>query len=193
MSEKKWSRKLKVDSSITDMWNFYKLNQKNPVDKKTYVNICYTINKLLAHAIITESFELKLPYRLGKIGIRTNKQKIYIKDGKLDVSKMPINWVATKAMWRDLYPELSWDKSWDVLSDELKNIPDKKLVIHTNEHNNGYINRWKWDKRLVNIPNNTAYNFKPVKGGFIDEKYYYGKRGLAAWVKNDERTNEYYE
>lgn len=88
---------------------------------------------------------------------------------------------------------MSWDKGWNVVSDELKAIPDKKLIVHVNDHSNGYFNRWYWDKRLTNIKNQTAYSFSPVKGGVSKDGYYLGRRGLAQWTKDDERTNEYFE
>lgn len=193
MGKDKWGRRNSVDNNMNDMWLYYKENYNKPVDKTTFVQVCYLLNKKIANSIITESFEFKMPFRLGKLRIKTNKQKIIIKDGKLDPNKMPINWVATKELWRSLYPELSWDKSWNILSDELTNIPNKQLVFHENDHSNGYINRWYWDKSLANTKNHTGYIFKPVKGGIVNGKYHYGKRGLAAWIKDDEKNNEYYE
>jgi hypothetical protein len=189
----KWKRKKVVHSNMSDMYEFYKSNYKNPVSKSEFIKVCLFFNRALANKIITESFEFRMPYRLGKLRIKTGKQKLKIKDGKLDTKKMPIDWNTTKSVWREMYPGLSWDKNWNILSSELKEIPNKKLVFHTNEHNNGYINRWYWDRTVANVKNYTAYVFKPVKGGIMDDEYYCGKRGLAAWIKNDERTNEYFE
>lgn len=181
----KWTRRKIVHSNMGDMWDFYRESNSKPVDKHTYVDVCYAFNKGIADSIIRESFEFKLPFKLGKLRIRSTKQKIHIKDGKINTQKMPIDWNESKKMWREEYPGKTME--------EIYNIPDKKLVVHVNEHNNGYINRWYWDKTLSNVVNSMAYSFKPVKGGVMNEEIYFGKRGLAAWIKDDERTNEYFE
>ena len=189
----KWDRRNKVDNNMQDLWEYYKSNYSKPVDKKTYVKVCYLFNQMVSDAIVKESFEFKMPFRLGKIRIKMSKQRIYFKDNKVDISKTSVDWNACHKLWREEYPHLSWNKGWAIVSEELKEIPDKKMIVHTNDHHNGYYCRWHWDRTLANTVNQTAYMFKPVKGGIINNDYHFGKRGLAAWIKNEERTNEYYE
>lgn len=176
------------------LWEAFKLYKKDhpesSIDRKTYVETCKLINKTISNKIITESFEFRVPYRLGSLRIKTNKQTIKFTDGKLDTRKNPINWNATVSLWKETYPDMSMD--------EIKKIPNKKIIIHVNEHSNGYIMRWYWDKRVCNISNNSAYAFKPVKGpvteeGCTNDGYFYGRLGLSKWIKSEDRINEYYE
>jgi hypothetical protein len=52
--------------------------------------------------------------------------------------------------------------------------------------------KWLWNKRYCKSNNKHVYNFNTVKGGITKDGYYSGRRGLAAWINNEERTNEYY-
>ena len=93
-------------------------------------------------------------------------------------------------LWNELYPNKT--------KEELKDIPNKKLIIHTNDHSNSTLLKWYWDKRMSNVTNHQAYIFKAVKGvqdnDYYDnnDAYWYGKRGLAKWAKNEDKFNEYY-
>ncbi len=176
--------RIRIDGGLWDAWKMYKAEKIKPkVDRKLYVDICKSFNLKVSDKIVTESFEFRMPYRLGFIRIKANEQKIVFKDGKLDTSKMPIDWKSTWNVWREDYPDLT-DK-------EIRTVPGKKLVVHINEHSNGYVMRWYWDRRVSNVKNQSGYMFAPVKGGEKDE-YHYGRRGLAKWIKSDDRTNEYY-
>jgi len=178
------------DYKITGgLWGAYKLFKykypKHNVSRTDYVKICHLINKKISNAIVTDSLEFRVPYRLGFIRIKTFKQQIKFIDGKLDTQSNSIDWVKTKKLWAEQYPELS--------KDELKAIKNKQLVIHVNDHSNGYTMRWMWDKRFCTTKNKTVYVFSPVKGGITKDDYHYGRRGLASWIKNDENNNEYYK
>lgn len=176
-----------MDYNYDDIYEFYRENYSKKISKKEFKKLCYTFNKIIGNKIIKESFEFKLPFRLGSIRIKAEKQKIKFKEnGKVDKSKTSIDWGATWKMWYEQFPHLSYK--------EIQAEPNKTSLVHTNEHSNGYIMRWFWDKRLSNTKNQSAYIFKPVKGGYLEkEGIYYGKRGLSSWIKNYEKTNEYYE
>ena len=57
------------------------------------------------------------------------------------------------------------------------------VIYNMNEHTDGYIMGWCWDKNTCNIRNQTVYYFKPTKGN---------KLALASWIKSDEKENDYY-
>jgi len=63
--------------------------------------------------------------------------------------------------------------------------------VHTNEHTNGFVYSFNWDRRVCNIINQSMYSFCPVKGGISPDGYYYGRRGLAKWVVSEDRDNDY--
>ncbi len=185
MGQGKRDRQVKITGGLWDAFRQYKKEKIIvPVDRKMYVDVCHELNKRISTKIIKESFDFRIPFRLGFLRIKSQKQKIFIKDGRIDSKKMSINWNETVKMWKEDWP--------DKTMAEIKQIPNKKLVYHTNEHSNGYIMKWYWDRRLAKVKNITVYTFRPVKGNVYDEEYYTGKVGLAKWIKSDERNNEYY-
>lgn len=182
--KKKYVRKIDITGGLYDAYKYYKKNNpKSKVQLKDYNNICQLFNKIISDKIVRESFEFRMLGRLGSVRIKAKKVEIKIKDGRIDSNRMPIDWKSTKDMWDKLYGGHTKDC-----------LPEgrKKVIVHTNENVNGYIMSWLWDKNKNRLTNKLVYKFKPVKGGISKEGYYYGKRGLAAWIKNDERTNEYY-
>lgn len=180
----KYDRKIKITGGLWDAYRFYKsIHPESKISRTEYVNICQSFNKRISHEIITKSIEFRCFYRLGFFGIRSYKRNIVFKNGKININKNPIDWVKTKELWAEMYP--GKDK------EQLSEIPNKKLVIHTNEHTNGYVYRWSWDKTLCNIPNNRIYSFKTVKGGITPDGFRYGRKGLSSWIISGDRDNEY--
>lgn len=180
-----YERKIKLTGGLQAAYKRYKtVSGTKTISREMYTGICQDFNKALSNKIITESFEYKIPYGLGHLRIKSSQQKIRIKDGKIQTCKMAIDWNSTKKLWREMYPGKT--------SQELKEIPNKKILVHTNEHTDGKIMRWYWDRRISNFKNQTVYKFKPVKGGEIDNNYT-GRLGLSAWINSDDMNNEYYE
>jgi hypothetical protein len=177
-------RKIKLQGNLWKSYKRYKSLWNNNVSRTTYCSICIDFNRIVSDKIIKESFEFKLPFGLGILRIKANKIKYKFKDGKLDYSKMATNWNETLKLWNKIYPNKT--------KEELKQIPNKKLVVHTNEHTDGSIMRWYWDKYFAKVNNITVYKFKPVKGGIFSDNLYTGRLGLSAWIKDENRTNEYY-
>jgi len=179
-----YDRQYKITGGLYDSFKDYKKSSKKNISKTKYCNVCHEFNKALSQKIIKESFEFKIPFGLGYLRIKASKPKLKFKNGKPQIHKMAINWKETLNLWERMYG----DKS----KAEYKKIPDKKLVVHTNEHTDGYVMKWYWDRRISNVKNQTVYMFKPVKGGISLDNYYYGRLGLAKWIMSDDRINEYY-
>ena len=159
---------------------------KRKYSKADFIKFMFRVNTLLATKIITESFELKIPRGLGILCIRKSEFKIPIdKDGKLKKHKLLIDWDATWDYWYTQYGTTN--------RKEIAKIPDKQLVYNYNQHTDGYIMKWKWEKSIAPIKNKSVYTFKPTKGGVLDEEVYYGRLGLGKWIKNPIRDNDYYE
>lgn len=178
-------RKIKISSGLYDAYKLYREEYTRTVGRQLYSKICQDFNKNISNKIVKESYEFKIPFRLGIIRIRAFKPKLLIKNGKIDTSKLLPNWKATKELWGKIYPGLS--------KEELKKIPNKKIVIFINEHSDGYSYKWVWDRRLAKFRNMNFYIFKPVKGGVLEDGKHYGRIGLGKWIKSAEKTNEYYE
>ena len=182
--KKKYVRFNTVTGGLYDAYAFYREKYPNSKLKLLeYARICQQFNKMVSDLIVRESFEFKLFNKLGSIRIKSKKIKIKVKDGRIDTNRMPVDWKSTKDMWDALYG--GHTKEY---------LPPgrKKIIVHTNENANGYIMSYFWDKHRYPVHNVTLYKFHPVKGCVSKDGYYYGRRGLAAWIKNDERTNEYY-
>lgn len=183
--KKKRARKFNITGGMPAAYKLYKEKHgKKAVGNKVYSNVCTLFNRKLSDKIIRESLEVRLFFRMGFLRIRATKLKVCLKDGKIDSNKTPIDWIRTLDLWEKTYG--TRDRS------KLKEIKNKKLVYHVNENTNGFIMMWYWDKRGCNVKNNRLYKFSPVKGGVSPDGYYYGRRGLAKWINNEERINEYY-
>lgn len=178
-----YERRIKVTHGINDCYKFYRKNYVAPLDIKTYKTIAYELNKAIANLIIKESFEYRMPHGLGFLRIKKKKLIFTLFEGKIDVNKNIIDWKASWDYWKTLYPGKS------VM--EIKKTPGKKVFFQTNDHTNGEVMRWYWDKRMSRIRNTYLYSFKPVKGG-VSENEYTGRRGLSSWINSREKKNEYY-
>ena len=178
MERKKFSHKVKITTGLWESFKDFKKKYKliyPTVDRKKYVSLCHLINTSLSDIIIKESFEFKVPLRLGSISIKKNKLKIKVKDGKLEKNKMVIDWEKTWNYWNNEYPGKT--------RKEIHEIDGKFVIYNLNEHTNGYIMRWFWDKSTCNIHNQTVYYFKPTKRNRLE---------LAKWIKSDDRINDYF-
>lgn len=178
-----YERKYKVTSSLQGAYELYK-EEYTKIDKKLYLAICYDILKTISHMIITESFEYRIPERLGFIRIRKTKGKLKLNSkGRIDINNNIIDWDATWKYWESQYPNKT--------RNEIKQVEGKSVIFQTNYHTNGEIMQWHWNRAFCNVRNNKIYSFRPSKGGKFRD-YYYGRLGLAAWIKSDDKNNDYY-
>lgn len=170
-------REVKITAGLWDAYKEfkkeYRLVYKCP--RNQYVDICHTINKRLSEKIIKESFEFRMPYRLGTLSIRKSKVRVMVKNGRLQRNRMVIDWGKTWKLWYEENPGKT--------RKEIHAIPGKTIIFNMNEHSNGYVMGWFWDKTMCIVKNKTLYNFKPVK---------YNRLNLAAWIKSDEKENDYF-
>lgn len=178
-----YERRIKVTHGINDCYKYYRENYPSPLDPKTYKQIAYDINKEISNLIIKESFEYRIPYGLGFLRIKKKKLVFKLYEGKIDVNKNIIDWKTTWEYWVQKFPGKT--------RMEIKKLPGKKVFFQTNDHTNGEIMRWYWDKRIAKVKNILLYSFKPVKGG-ISENIYTGRLGLSRWINSREKQNEYY-
>lgn len=172
----KYKHSLKITAGIRHSYKlFIERCPQYDVDKATYTNICYAINKKISEKIVKESMELKLPFRLGKLSIRKGKVNILIENGKLKKNKLIVDWGKTWEMWEQDYP--------DKTRKEIMGTPNKQVVYNMNEHTNGFVFTWKWEKGFSRISNYSVYKFKPTKKNRHD---------LRDWINNPDRENDYY-
>lgn len=167
---------IKITAGLWDSFKHFKKKKGVPgITRKEYVEICHNLNKKISEKIIKESLEFKLPYGLGFLGITKNELKIRIKDGKLQKNKMIVDWEATWKIWNEEYAGLT--------NKEIRKLPGKTVIYQTNDHSNGYIMKWYWNKHKMKFKNLRLYRFKPTKQNRLD---------LAAHIKSDDKENDYY-
>lgn len=169
MKEKRGKQKEKHPAHIKsrETYNYYlnkycrsfvgkngKTRKRGIIDRNEYFieyldfnKIIDEINLALRHEIIYNTFDLRLPHRMGVIGIRKYNLTPYInKEGKV-VNPLPVDWGATWKLWE---------------ADEVAK-KNKKIVRHYNKHTKGFIVEWVYLKRTANYKNKTVYKFIPCR------------------------------
>lgn len=154
MIRKRGAVKYKADYAVSDIFKYYKdINVNTVSNQSLFTSILkYYFNKVMID-VIENNQELKLAGRLGYIRIRSiNVIPKFDDNGKLLRNSIPIDWKATFNYWEEIYP--------DKTAEEIKSIPNKKLIYHLNEHTDGRLLGWYWDKITCNVKNQTYYKLK---------------------------------
>jgi len=149
---KRGLRKIIADNTPADCYKFYKKNRKHEaeVSPTIYHEIVQKFNHLTIRAMIYENKEFVMPGRLGSMRILKREQKIRLnKEGNVDTKRLAVNYKKTKELWIKLYPGLT--------GEEIKEIPNKKVIFEYNEHTDGYKFNFIWNKITSNVKNQTAY------------------------------------
>lgn len=174
---KRGAGKISSDIKRSDMYKAYKRQVKDDGDShifnlssKEYSKVVNLFNKKVSSKILEDAFEFILPYRLGILRIKKYKSKLKLDPvtGELMKHRLRPNWKATKDLW-DANPEAK---------------ENKKIVYHLNEHTEGYNFKWHFSNYRSNCPNKSSYSFIPTRDN---------KRRLAAILKDELRTIDYYE
>jgi len=154
-----YEREFNVTHTLEDIYKLYVMNRMERkqefVNKKQFKAIAYMFLKELSGMILNDGFEYKMPHKLGYMRIKTNKLKYKIANGRIVPKKGIIDWGSTRKLWAEMYPGLDIS--------EIKKIEGKPRLFYTNDHSNGDVFRWYWDKRTSMVINHTVYTFEPVK------------------------------
>jgi hypothetical protein len=165
--------KRKSDKKKLDFYKDYSNNHNhNPVTISQYNNFTSDLFKRFSKAIVELNLELKLG-RLGKFRIQSINVGVAKKSG--DLRKRQPDWARTKEYWKTKYPGLT--------PEELKEIKNKLIIYHENEHSNGEYYKHLWDRLTMRSPNYMLYKFIPSRQF---------SRLLAKTVKDPNRKVFYY-
>lgn len=178
-----YERRIEITHSLGDAYKHYKKVYKGKLSEKQYKNIAYELNKTISDMIVRESFEYRIPHGLGFLRIKKKKLKFKIENGRIKINRNIIDWKKTWDYWYEKYPGKT--------REEIKKLKDKKIYFLTNEHSNGEVMTWYWDRRFSRVKNIYSYSFRTVKGGIIDNRYI-GRLGLRDWIFSVDKNNEYY-
>jgi len=161
----------------------FKEDHRFVLDRKTFVYILKDFNLELARLIIEENEEFRMPSNLGTVRIRKYKKRIRVMpDGSLDVRNLSVDWEATKKLWLQEYPEYA-DEIKSKYMPTLKNIKNKPIVYHLNQHTENYVARIFWNKIGCKVKNKNVYSIVLT---------YTNKRRIARLLKTNPNMN-YYE
>lgn len=155
---KRGKRRYNADFSIQDIYSFYTTKCENPVPSNVHKSVLKKFHQGWFTLAITTGMELHFPFRLGSLRVRKKKKRTKLTpDGKLDRSNLAVNWVETKKMWVEKYPDLT--------PEQIAEIPvtEKGFKYNYNDHTEKYTFRFYWDKITCNIPNKSWYSFKPIR------------------------------
>ena len=169
----KGSRKIIADYTARDIYKFYKeKNKDKSVDYKTYWQIWNKFIDIRMQLIIFNNLEFYMPHRFGSLRVEIACDALYLrKDGTVRMWK---NWGDTAKLWAKLYP--------DKTPEEIKEIKDKPVVYYTNEHVDGKVMRFYWDKTTCNFKHHTHYRFEPTRRW---------QRDLAKYINTTKKLNFY--
>lgn len=158
LSFKRGNRRYKADFSIKEIYDYYITKHENCVDAKVYKDVLKKFHQRWFNLAITTGMELYFPYRLGSLRIRKKKKKPKLTpEGNLSRRNLAINWIETKQMWVEKYPDLT--------PEQIAEIPveEKGFKYNYNDHTGRYTFKFHWDKLTSNIPNKSWYSFKPIR------------------------------
>lgn len=132
-----------------------------------YNTIVEAINKLVGEEIVYDGLELTLPCRLGVIGLKKRKHKLWIDKPTGRAAGYPVNLKETKDLW-DRDPQAK---------------AKKQYVFFTNEHTNQNMYRISYDRKNAHFTYKKVYRFKPCR---------YLNRELAKVLKDNKLNIDAY-
>lgn len=174
---KRGSNKVQVDYTSKDVFKFYKDKYSGKISNKKFRKILQEYNQEILRMIVFDGLDYSMGYRLGSIRIKKFDNSLKLNEDGEIANKLRPNWDKTLKKWSELYP--------DKTPEEIKEIPDKPVVYHLNEHTDGVVFRWFWDKVTSNIKNQSAYKFEPVRA--------IKREAAKAWKNIPNLKNLYYE
>jgi len=152
---KRGKGKTKADYGLNDAYKLYKDNG-GMLNHAAFSRILKELNTEVSNKIILEALEFIMPDMIGSIRVRKFKNATTNKDGTSRFKKLRPDWAKTKKVWADLYPGKTME--------ELKEVKDKPIVRHLNEHTNGYSYEFYYNKSSGKYRNKPAYSFLPSRG-----------------------------
>jgi hypothetical protein len=120
----------------------YKKNSKEPLDKKTWINLLNGFAEYLMNCL-TKGETIYLPEKLGAIQVIGKKLEPKVTDNGIE--GLTINWGATHKLWKECQP-----------------CKQKKQKVYLfNEHSDGIRYRFMWSRTAMLMTNKYLYTYIP--------------------------------
>jgi len=168
--------KIKVDKGFPELYKAYKKECDNPIDKNTFKSIIKEFNNKMLDSVIYEGDDFSFAYRMGSLRIRKFDYSLKVDEEGNIKNRLKPNWEKTLKRWKELYPDHN--------REDMTKIEDKPIIYHLNEHTDGYVFKWYWDKITCNAPNQTAYRIEVLR----DTK----RKASKAWQEIPGLKDKYY-
>ena len=154
MNFKRGKRKYIANYKSPELYKYYKENHpNNTVDYKKFIEVTRKYYDLIMPLVIEEGLEIRFPARLGHFRIRQADYKITLtEDGEIDKRYLAPNFKKTKELWEKIYKDIPYE--------EIKDIKDKPIIYHLNEHSDHKIFQFFWDRLVCNIVNQQYYTIQ---------------------------------
>lgn len=147
--------KIQVDFGFKEFYKYYKNVTNNFIDKKICKELLKEYNEKMLKLVIYEGYDHSLRPRLGSIRIKKFDNSLRLnKEGEIE-NKLRPDWGKTRKRWVELYGNIS--------GEELKEIKNKPIIYHLNEHTDGIVLKWYWDKVTCTIINQSAYKLEILR------------------------------
>ena len=159
----KRNHSIKCDYGMGDYARWYEKNVDNPKSIHVFRKVVQDYLRLNQELISTKGYTFKLPEGCGRIEIRKVKRELEINDEGKVINKLPINWQATRKLWK-----------------ENPKAEEKQIKIrYTNEHTDGYVFHPYYIKGNAKFNNKSIYRmqinrqmarnmFKSIMSGELD-------------------------
>lgn len=134
----------KVVYTSEDVYRIHKKSTEYPLTRKEY-SIILKESASLIFDLLTEGYQINLPFNMGKLKIKSKKLS-FIKNDKGHILG-PVNWKKTNELW---------EKS-------KKDKENKTLIYYTNEHSEYMTYRVSWLKSGIKVKNSIFYHFSFTK------------------------------
>ena len=170
--KKRGLNKVKTDYTQDDLYKYYKKtsNYDLGLKKIKFNKMIKKFNREIIKLILYKNFEFKMPYTLGSLRIRKGHGPDIQcdEDGNLIKRKLLVDYKRTRELW-ERNPEAK---------------KEKKIVLHLNEHTDGYVYGFYWNKTRTKIRNKESYKFKSSRTN---------ARWLNTVIKDESIKVDYFE
>jgi hypothetical protein len=157
------------DQYLTDdYFEYYRDNIKTTVHKKRslkakdyvvrddYGKMLQEYYLAISKMMIYDAYTHYNSNKMGCLNVVKYEPDMLDKDGNIRPRMLKVNWKATKDLWAETYGTSGNDPA-------LKEIKGKTLIYHENDHSDGWMFRWNWDRSTSLMKHQSRYYYKPVK------------------------------
>jgi len=142
--------------TIDNYYDWYCATVSDPLPKEVFRGVFRAYIERIMVEVIYNSFEFNIGQRMGSIRVRDKDYDIVLdENGNVDKTRLAPNWGKTLKKWKVIYK--------DIPPAEWKNIPNKPMIYHENDHTDQTIKQWFWDKLTCNLQNQGWYKFNATR------------------------------